>query len=62
MQARSVLAALPELPLYARVDGVLRDGRLLLMELELIEPGLALNVDPASADRFAAATLRRLGR
>ncbi len=39
--ARSVLAALDEPPLYARVD-MLRapDGGLLLMELELIEPYL----------------------
>jgi hypothetical protein len=39
--ARAVLAALNEPPLYARVDMVRgEDGRLLLMELELIEPFL----------------------
>jgi glutathione synthase/RimK-type ligase-like ATP-grasp enzyme len=59
-QARAVLDALPALPLYARVDGVLRDGRLILMELELNEPGLMLQLAPGSAGRFAEATLRRL--
>ena len=59
-QARAVLDALAQLPLYARVDGVLRDGRFILMELELIEPGLALDLAPDAADRFADATLQRL--
>ena len=38
--------------LYARVDGVLVEGEFMLMELELIEPGLFL--DQAAAQRFAA--------
>lgn len=59
-QAGAVLAALPERPLYARVDGVIREGRFLLMELELNEPGLFLEMEPSAADRFAGATLRRL--
>jgi glutathione synthase/RimK-type ligase-like ATP-grasp enzyme len=59
-QARSVLRTLAETPLYARVDGVLRDGQFVLMELELIEPGLGLTLDPQAADRFADATLQRL--
>jgi glutathione synthase/RimK-type ligase-like ATP-grasp enzyme len=61
-QAGSVLRGLPEMPLYARVDGVMRGDRFMLMELELIEPGLGLQLDPPAADRFAEATLRRLGR
>lgn len=32
--------------LYARVDGVMVDGEFVLMELELIEPGLLLDVAP----------------
>ena len=39
-QARAALLAAPSSGLYARVDGVVRDGRLILMELELIEPFL----------------------
>ncbi len=42
--------------LYARVDGVMVDNAFVLMELELIEPGLFLNVaDPDAATRFARA-------
>jgi glutathione synthase/RimK-type ligase-like ATP-grasp enzyme len=61
-QARAALATLGGMPLYARVDSVLRDGAFVLMELELIEPGLMLDLDPAAAGRFAAATVRRLTR
>jgi glutathione synthase/RimK-type ligase-like ATP-grasp enzyme len=38
---------------YARVDMMLWDGAWAVSELELIEPGLYLDVDPANADRFA---------
>jgi glutathione synthase/RimK-type ligase-like ATP-grasp enzyme len=41
--------------LYARVDGVIEDARFLLMELELIEPGLFLASHPAASARFADA-------
>ncbi len=58
--AVEVLEALPEQPLYARIDGVVRDGRFVVMEVELHEPGLWLHLAPDSADRFAEATLQRL--
>ncbi len=38
--------------LYARVDGVLRDGKLLLMELELIEPDLYFSHFPEGKTNF----------
>ena len=38
---------------YARVDLIRYDGRWVVSELELIEPGLYLDVDPANAGRFA---------
>ncbi|MBJ7359096.1 hypothetical protein [Nocardioides sp.] len=38
---------------YARVDMMLWDGAWAVSELELIEPGLYLDVDPANAGRFA---------
>jgi glutathione synthase/RimK-type ligase-like ATP-grasp enzyme len=60
-QARAVLDALPEAPLYARVDCVFREGRLLLNELELNEPALRLDLYPAAAERFADAIVARLG-
>jgi len=44
-QARQVLRVLPAKPLLARVDGILREGQFLLMELELIEPDLYLYRD-----------------
>src|SRR6266480_3259922 len=59
--AVAVMAAVPGHPLYARVDGVERDGRLMLMELELIEPHLFLGWDADAAARLAGA-LRALAR
>ena len=38
---------------YARVDMMVWDGASAVSELELIEPGLYLDVDPANAGRFA---------
>lgn len=55
-----VLRALPGEPLYARIDGVSRDGRFVLMEVEVHEPGLGLHLVPGSGERFAAALLARL--
>ena len=59
-QGAACLAALPEMPLYARVDGVVRDGQLIVIEVEVLEPALFMEFDPPSAERFAEATLRRL--
>lgn len=52
-QALQIANALGEQWLYARVDCVERDGRLLLMELEATEPSLFL--DAPAAERFADA-------
>ena len=49
----AVAAAGHDVPAYARVDGVLSDGRFMLMELELIEPSLFLAAQPRAAERFA---------
>jgi glutathione synthase/RimK-type ligase-like ATP-grasp enzyme len=57
-QAQRVADTLGERWLYARVDGVVRDGRLLLMELEATEPSLFL--DDAAAQRLADAITSRL--
>ncbi len=59
-QARSALDAVGEPLLYARVDGVERDGRLVLMELEIVEPSLFLGLAPGAGRRFAEAILRWL--
>ena len=68
MQGRAVLDVLDFTPLYARVD-MLRDnnGKLALIELELIEPYLYLAFaegeggDNKGAQKLARALLRRLG-
>jgi len=55
-QARFVLDQVPfaEAPLYARVDGVLRNGKFMLMELELIEPYLFLEFGDEAATLLAS--------
>jgi glutathione synthase/RimK-type ligase-like ATP-grasp enzyme len=46
--------------LYARVDGVELDGRLVLMELELIEPFLFLATSEGATERYYEALLAQL--
>lgn len=60
-EAKSVLKTLDDTPLYARVD-MLRgeDGRLLLMELELIEPYLYPIEGPQLGPMMAEAVSRRI--
>lgn len=45
---------------YGRVDLMTYDGHLVIGELELIEPGLYLDVAPGNADRFADLIASRL--
>lgn len=47
-------------PLYARVDGIERDGTFRLIEVELVEPELFFRADPAAGARLADALLERL--
>jgi hypothetical protein len=54
-----VLSRVPGPWLYARVDGVERAGRFLVMELEVFEPQLFLAFSPAAAQRLAAAIIER---
>tara|TARA_R110000851_G_scaffold165704_6_gene310750 strand:+ start:73 stop:951 length:879 start_codon:yes stop_codon:yes gene_type:complete len=59
--ARAVLTSLDSVPLYGRVDMLRgRDGDLLLMELELIEPYLYPLEGPSLGDKMASAVVRRL--
>ncbi|HEY2511588.1 MAG TPA: hypothetical protein VGI39_12055 [Polyangiaceae bacterium] len=51
-QVEKVLAALPEAPAYARIDGVRRGDTFLLMEAELIEPYLYTPAAPESAEAY----------
>ena len=59
-QARACALAAPSLPVYARVDGVVKDGQFLLMELEVFEPLMFLAQHPEAAGRFARAVQGRL--
>jgi hypothetical protein len=59
--AAQALQAIPSgTPLYARVD-LIRDqqGAPVVLELELVEPSLFLPFSAGSADKFAAAVVRR---
>jgi glutathione synthase/RimK-type ligase-like ATP-grasp enzyme len=59
-QALKILKYLPSMPCYARVDGVVRDGAFLVMELELLEPQLFLDIEEHAACHFAEAILSHL--
>jgi len=61
--AQALQAAPFETPLYARVD-LIRDqqGEPVVLELELIEPSLFFPFAAGSAERFAAAVVRRAKR
>ncbi|MFI5694188.1 RimK family alpha-L-glutamate ligase [Kribbella sp. NPDC051586] len=58
--ARAALEAVGRTPAYARVDGVVVNGRFLLMELELIEPELFFPQHPEAAHKLAAAIATRV--
>ncbi|MCI0536262.1 MAG: hypothetical protein L0Z50_13660 [Verrucomicrobiales bacterium] len=59
-QAAAILAWIPEPLLYARVDAVERDGRLVLMELEINEPCLFFSASTGATARFAEFIMRNL--
>lgn len=58
--ARSCVAAAPSVPTYARVDGVIRDGQFMLMELEVFEPLMFLAGHPEAPGRFARAIRKEI--
>jgi glutathione synthase/RimK-type ligase-like ATP-grasp enzyme len=60
-QARLCIAHAPALPVYARVDGVVKDGKFLLMELEIFEPLMFLSSHSEAPARFARAIANQLG-
>ncbi|MGL4422219.1 MAG: hypothetical protein ACRCZF_16235, partial [Gemmataceae bacterium] len=59
--AEHAMAACSPVPVYGRVDMVRgNDGRLAIMEMELIEPELWLRYHPPAADTFADAVVQFL--
>jgi hypothetical protein len=59
-QAERALRSAPGEALYARVDGVILNGDLVVTELELLEPSLFLDAEAGAPARFAAAIAARL--
>lgn len=59
--AETVWASLPEMPFFGRVDGYTEEGRLIVSEVELLEPGLFFQFGGESAtSRFVRGVLARL--
>lgn len=54
-KAQRIADTFPENLLYARVDGIIINNELHLMEIECIEPDLYFNLSEKSIDRFVAA-------
>ena len=53
--AMQIIAAFGGELVYARVDGIIAEGKFLLMELELIEPDLYFDYDKNAKKRYVAA-------
>jgi glutathione synthase/RimK-type ligase-like ATP-grasp enzyme len=56
----TIVSQLPHESVYARIDGVIRAGRFVLMEVEVNEPALGLHLSAGAGDRLAAAVVGRL--
>jgi glutathione synthase/RimK-type ligase-like ATP-grasp enzyme len=61
-QASQIVAMVAQVrdSLYCRIDAVAKNDKLVLMELELIEPELFLGLSEGAAERFAEAIAMRL--
>jgi glutathione synthase/RimK-type ligase-like ATP-grasp enzyme len=56
-QAQKIVDLYAEELLYARVDGIIIDDKIHLMEVECIEPDLYLNLSPGATKRFSQAII-----
>jgi glutathione synthase/RimK-type ligase-like ATP-grasp enzyme len=56
-QAQKIVDHYAEELLYARVDGIILDDKIHLMEVECIEPDLYLNLSPGATKRFSQAII-----
>jgi glutathione synthase/RimK-type ligase-like ATP-grasp enzyme len=54
-QAEKIYEALPQPLLYARIDAINRQGKLYVMEVELIEPALYFAMNPDAPTTYAQA-------
>lgn len=58
LQAELILSKVHEKLLYARVDGIVIENKLHLMEIELIEPDLYFDLAEGARERFVEAFLK----
>ena len=56
-QAQTIVSTIPNQLLYARVDGIIINNKIQLMEVECIEPDLYFNYSEGSHQRFINAIL-----
>ncbi|MBC5863198.1 ATP-grasp domain-containing protein [Flavobacterium turcicum] len=56
--AQKIIANFPDRLLYARVDGIIINDQLQLMEVECIEPDLYFNLSPTALSQFVAAIVK----
>ncbi len=56
-QAQAIINHFPDNLLYARVDGIIIDNEIHLMEVECIEPDLYFALAPESIEKFVASIL-----
>lgn len=54
-QTDFILKLMTEIPLYARIDGIVIDKVFYLMEVEMIEPDLYMEYEPEAFERFIQA-------
>lgn len=59
-EAARLLEMIPEPADYARLDAVVVDGKLWLMEVEVLEPELFFTYAPEAAERFAEVLINRM--
>ena len=59
--AENILSLIEGPMLYARVDGLLKHGRFLLMELEMLEPDLYFDAHSEASARYIDAAIAMLG-
>lgn len=61
-QAQKIVDTFPDPLLYARVDGIVIDNQLHLMEIECIEPDLYFNFSEGARERFVNAIVASISR
>lgn len=59
-QAQKIVNRYPDDLLYARVDGIIINNQLHLMEVECIEPDLYLNLSDGATERFTQAIIKSI--